>query len=153
MTTFDIVAFTKKIFRELETKAEDKGIKFKFSESFDPIKVKADHGKIAQVMTNLISNSVSYGKEGGITTVRFHDIDKNKVLIEVADNGLGIDEKHLPRLFERFYRVDKSRARNIGGSGLGLAIVKHIVEAHGQSINVRSTEGVGSTFSFTLEIV
>jgi len=74
------------------------------------------------------------------------------LLVEVADNGLGIDEKHLPRLFERFYRVDKSRARNIGGSGLGLAIVKHIIEAHNQTINVRSTKGSGSTFSFTLEL-
>jgi two-component system phosphate regulon sensor histidine kinase PhoR len=100
-----------------------------------------------------------YGNDGGMTTVRFHDLDmgknrkmaKEKILVEVADDGLGIEEKHLPRLFERFYRVDKSRARNIGGSGLGLAIVKHIVEAHGETIKVRSTEGVGSTFSFTLE--
>ena len=102
-------------------------------------------------MTNLISNSVSYGSENGTTTVRFHDLGAGKILVEVADNGLGIDEEHLPRLFERFYRVDKSRARNIGGSGLGLAIVKHIVEAHGQTINVRSTAGKGSTFSFTLD--
>ncbi|MEO9533940.1 MAG: ATP-binding protein [Crocinitomicaceae bacterium] len=151
LSTFDVVALTKTIFGELEKKAEDKNIKFKFSESFDPIKVKADKGKIAQVITNLVSNSISYGEEGGTTTVRFHDIDKKNVLVEVADDGLGIDEKHLPRLFERFYRVDKSRARNIGGSGLGLAIVKHIIEAHDQSIKVRSTEGVGSTFSFMLE--
>jgi len=113
ITTFDIVAFTKEIFRELEKKAEDKGIQFRFSENFDVIKVKADQGKIAQVMTNLISNSVSYGKEGGITTVRFHDIDKNKVLIEVPDNGLRMDEKHLPRLFESFYLVSNSIASSI----------------------------------------
>ena len=105
------------------------------------------------MLTNLISNSISYGSENGTTTVRFHDLNGEKVLVEVADNGLGIEESHLPRLFERFYRVDKSRARNIGGSGLGLAIVKHIVEAHNESINVRSTEGKGSTFSFTLEKV
>ena len=101
----------------------------------------------------MISNSIFYGNEGGTTTVRFHDLEKGKLLVEVADDGLGIDEKHLPRLFERFYRVDKSRARNIGGSGLGLAIVKHIVEAHGEKIKVRSSEGIGSTFSFTLKKV
>jgi len=150
---FDIVELTKRIFKELEGKAKEKKINFKFSKEFDPIKVKADEGKIAQVVTNLISNSISYGNEDGTTTVRFHDVDKGKLLVEVADDGLGMDEKHLPRLFERFYRVDKSRARNVGGSGLGLAIVKHIVEAHEQSINVRSTEGTGSTFSFTLDKV
>lgn len=153
LSVFDIVGLTKKIFGELEKRAEEKGITFEFSESFDPIKVKADMGKISQVITNLISNSISYGTEGGKTIVRFHELDKSQILVEVADNGLGINEKHLPRLFERFYRVDKSRARNIGGSGLGLAIVKHIVEAHGQSIKVRSTEDVGSTFSFTLSKV
>jgi two-component system phosphate regulon sensor histidine kinase PhoR len=153
LTEFDIVDLTKKIFGELEGKAKQKNIKFEFSKSFDPIIVSADHGKISQVLTNLISNSISYGSEEGTTTVRFHDLEQKKILIEVADNGLGIEESHLPRLFERFYRVDKSRARNIGGSGLGLAIVKHIVEAHDQSINVRSTEGQGSTFSFTLNKV
>lgn len=153
LSEFDIVGLTKKIFGELEKKAESKNISFEFSENFDPINVEADSGKISQVITNLISNSISYGNEGGKTTVRFHVLDKDQLLVEVADNGLGIDEKHLPRLFERFYRVDKSRARNIGGSGLGLAIVKHIVESHGQSIKVRSTEGVGSTFSFTLKRV
>ena len=151
VTQFDVVELTKKIFGELEGKAEIKNIKFEFNKSYDPIKVKADQGKISQVLTNLISNSISYGSEEGTTTVRFHDLDGKKVLIEVADDGLGIAESHLPRLFERFYRVDKSRARNIGGSGLGLAIVKHIVEAHNESINVRSSEGKGSTFSFTLE--
>lgn len=151
ITDFNIVGLTKKIFGELEGKAGDKNISFEFSKSYEPIKVKADEGKIAQVLTNLISNSISYGSQDGTTTVRFHDLDQKKLLVEVADNGLGIAESHLPRLFERFYRVDKSRARNIGGSGLGLAIVKHIIEAHGQAINVRSTEGKGSTFSFTLE--
>jgi len=153
LSEFDVVEFTKKIFGELEKKGEEKGVRFEFSENYDPIKVKGDMGKLSQVMTNLISNSISYSSDEGVTTVRFHTLDKGTLLVEVADNGLGISENHLPRLFERFYRVDKSRARNIGGSGLGLAIVKHIVEAHGQSIKVRSTEGVGSTFSFTLEKV
>jgi len=151
VSEFDLVKLTQNIFGELEKKAESKNIAFKFSEKYDSIKVEADQGKISQVLTNLISNSISYGNEGGTTIVRFHDLDKKTILVEVADDGLGINEKHLPRLFERFYRVDKSRARNIGGSGLGLAIVKHIVEAHGQNIKVRSTEGVGSTFSFTLK--
>jgi two-component system phosphate regulon sensor histidine kinase PhoR len=154
----NIVALAKSTFKELEQKATQKKIRFQFAKSYDQIFVKADEGKIHQVLVNLINNSIAYGNEGGCTTVRFHDLDmekskdgKGKILVEVADDGLGIEEKHLPRLFERFYRVDKSRARNIGGSGLGLAIVKHIVEAHGETIKVRSTEGVGSTFSFTLE--
>ena len=109
-----------------------------------------DRSSIGQVFTNLINNSLNYGKENGETEVRFHDMDQ-LILVEVSDNGIGIDEDQLPRLFERFYRVDKSRARNEGGTGLGLAIVKHIVESHGQSINVRSTLGEGSTFSFTLK--
>lgn len=155
---FDIVSLAKSTFKELDQKASAKQIKFKFSKNYDPIFVKADEGKIHQVLVNLINNSIAYGSENGTTTVRFHDLDmeknkdgKGKILVEVADDGLGIEEKHLPRLFERFYRVDKSRARNVGGSGLGLAIVKHIIEAHGETIKVRSTEGVGSTFSFTLE--
>jgi two-component system phosphate regulon sensor histidine kinase PhoR len=155
---FDIVALAKSTFKELEQKGSDKKIKFGFNKNYDPIYVNADEGKIHQVLVNLINNSISYGSENGTTTVRFHELDldksdgkKGKILVEVADNGLGIEERHLPRLFERFYRVDKSRARNAGGSGLGLAIVKHIIEAHGETIKVRSTENVGSTFSFTLE--
>ena len=100
-------------------------------------------------MTNLISNSLRYGNEGGTTQIRYYDMEE-QVLIEVADDGIGMSEEHLPRIFERFYRVDKSRSRNVGGSGLGLAIVKHIIEAHEQSISVRSTQGKGATFSFTL---
>lgn len=156
----DIVSLAQATFLDLEQKAKSKNIKFSFNKNYDPIMVKADHGKIRQVLTNLINNSIFYGSENGNTIIRFHDLDlgkekdgKGKILVEVADDGLGIAEKHLPRLFERFYRVDKSRARNIGGSGLGLAIVKHIIEAHGETIKVRSTEGVGSTFSFTLERV
>ena len=109
-----------------------------------------DRDKIQQVFTNLISNSIKYGKKGGKTRVRFFDMESN-MLIEVADDGIGIEEDFLGRLFERFYRVDKNRSREIGGTGLGLAIVKHILEGHNQQINVRSTKGVGSTFSFILE--
>ncbi|MFM9006609.1 MAG: sensor histidine kinase, partial [Flavobacteriales bacterium] len=112
--------------------------------------VNADRKRIQQVIVNLLMNSISYGKENGETRVRFYDMDDN-VLVEIADDGLGIAMEHLPRLFERFYRVDKSRSRNEGGSGLGLAICKHIVDSHNQSISVRSTEGVGSTFAFTLK--
>jgi len=101
-------------------------------------------------LVNLIVNSIKYGKEDGETLLKIFDMDDN-VLVEVADNGLGIAEEHLPRLFERFYRTDKGRARESGGTGLGLSIVKHIIEAHNQTINVRSTVDVGSTFSFTLK--
>ena len=149
---FDIVTLVNEVFSSVAVQAEEKGISLEFNKRYQPIFVRADKGKIAQVLINLLSNAVSYSTEKESVFVRFHEIDKSTLLVEVADNGLGIDAKHLPRLFERFYRVDKSRARNIGGSGLGLAIVKHIVEAHNQTINVRSTEGEGSTFSFTLEI-
>ena len=122
-----------------------------FKEEYDnPIRVVGDKEKVRQVFTNLIVNSIKYGKQGGETELRFYDMDEN-ILTEISDNGIGIAKHHLPRLFERFYRVDKSRARDQGGTGLGLAIVKHIIEAHSQTINVRSAEGVGSTFSFTLK--
>jgi len=150
--SFDIITLTKNIFDTVSSKAKSKNIKLKFNKSYQPIFVKADKDKIAQVLINLISNAIAYSEDNETITLRFHKINNKTLLVEVADNGLGIEEKHLPRLFERFYRVDKSRARNIGGSGLGLAIVKHIVEAHNQTINVRSTIGSGSTFSFTLEI-
>jgi two-component system phosphate regulon sensor histidine kinase PhoR len=102
------------------------------------------------VLVNLIDNSFKYGKEEGSTSLSLFVLD-DQVLVEVTDDGIGIEEKFLPRLFERFYRTDTSRSRQIGGSGLGLAIVKHIIEAHQQTINVRSTEGLGSTFGFTLQ--
>jgi two-component system, OmpR family, phosphate regulon sensor histidine kinase PhoR len=149
---FDIVDLANETYSQLASKAEERNIALNFSKEYPTIEVNADRGKIAQVLTNLISNSITYGNKGGITTLRFHILENEQVLVEVADDGPGMDEKHFPRLFERFYRLDKSRERNIGGSGLGLAIVKHIIEAHGQTINVRSTEGMGSTFSFTLEI-
>jgi two-component system, OmpR family, phosphate regulon sensor histidine kinase PhoR len=115
-----------------------------------PFLVKADKKRIHQVLTNLIVNSIKYGKQGGITSVSFYDMEPN-LLIEVSDNGYGIEDEHLDRIFERFYRVDKSRSREQGGTGLGLSIVKHIVEAHGQSISVKSKVGEGSSFAFTLE--
>ncbi|MGV6862320.1 MAG: sensor histidine kinase [Putridiphycobacter sp.] len=152
MVSFDIVTLTKNSFDTLRSKAEDKNIVLKFNKAYDPIFVRGDKSKIAQVLINLISNAISYSENDQAVEIRFHQINKKKLLVEVADSGLGIEEKHLARLFERFYRVDKSRARNAGGSGLGLAIVKHIVEAHGQNINVRSTVDQGSTFSFTLEL-
>ena len=144
---FNIVDLIQEIMDTLFIKAEDKGIKLKFGRNYNPIFVNADKTKIAQVITNLISNSISYGIENGQTTLRTYVLD-DIVTIEVADDGPGIEEKHIPRLFERFYRVEKSRNRNEGGSGLGLAIVKHIIESHGQAINVRSTVNVGSTFAF-----
>ena len=112
--------------------------------------VQADKLKIKQVLVNLIENAIKYGKENGTITCGCYDMDNNMAYIEVSDDGPGIPEEHLPRIFERFYRADRSRARNIGGTGLGLAIVKHIIEAHDQTVNVRSTVGVGSSFGFTL---
>jgi len=146
----DIVKLAKEVMEDRELKAEHNKIKLTFNKDYPvPIEVLCDRDKIDQVMQNLINNSINYGVEGGETEVRFFDLEDN-ILIEVSDNGVGIAEDKLPRLFERFYRVDKSRARNEGGTGLGLAIVKHIIEGHGQTINVRSTEGAGSTFAFTL---
>ncbi len=151
MEKFDVVKLGKEVMDMQEMKAQQKGIQLSFKEEYSkPFWVYADKHSIKQVFTNLIVNSIVYGNEGGSTKVAYYDMDEN-ILIEVADDGPGIDEKHLPRLFERFYRVDKSRSRHQGGTGLGLSIVKHILESHQQSINVRSTTGRGSTFSFTLK--
>ena len=150
LTTFDIVELVEDVFKELELRAEGKKITLKFAKEYDIIKVKADKRKITQVLMNLVGNSIDYGNKKGDTTVRFY-LMNDIVTIEVSDNGPGIDEIELPRLFERFYRVEKSRNRNEGGSGLGLAIVKHIIEAHNQTINVRSTIDIGSTFMFSLD--
>ena len=109
--------------------------------------VMADKQRIFQVLSNLIVNSINYSKNGGQTTINFYDMDK-RILIEVMDTGVGISAKDLPRIFERFYRADKSRSREQGGTGLGLAIVKHIIEAHNQRINVSSTLGKGTSFTF-----
>ncbi|MEO6168501.1 MAG: ATP-binding protein [Chitinophagales bacterium] len=148
--TFDIYSLTRDVFEEMEYKANLHGIHFSIKKGCErPFYVNADKEKIRQVMVNLLDNSVKYGNENGNTIVSFYDMAEN-VLIELTDDGIGIAEAHLPRLFERFYRIDKSRSREQGGTGLGLAIVKHLIEAHGQTINVRSKVGVGSTFGFTL---
>ena len=146
----DIVKSSRSVIDELEDLASKKQINLSFNKKYDgEIFVMMDEFRISQVLANLVKNSIAYGRKGGSTVLRFHDMNE-RILVEVADDGPGIEEKHLPRLFERFYRVDTSRSRNEGGTGLGLAIVKHILEAHEQSINARSTVGVGSTFSFTL---
>lgn len=150
MRSFDIIELIKEIFETLELAAQQKNIALLMNKDYGQIHVLADRTKIGQVLTNLINNSIAYGKENGKTEISLL-VFENLVTIEVSDNGIGIDPKHFPRLFERFYRVEKSRNRNEGGSGLGLAIVKNILDSHGQSINVRSIENVGSTFSFSLE--
>ena len=148
---FDIVALTREVVASLDMRVQEKNIKLKIiDKSNKPIWVKADQTRINQVLVNLLVNSIRYGKENGETQIRFYDMHDN-ILVEVSDDGIGIAEEHLPRLFERFYRTDKGRARDSGGTGLGLSIVKHILEAHNQTINVRSMVDVGSTFSFTLE--
>ncbi len=151
----NIVDLAREIVESFEIKAQKRNVKLSLDWKrigSQEINVLCDRDKIGQVLSNIINNSINYGVENGHTEVRFFDLEDN-ILIEVSDDGVGIKEEHLPRLFERFYRVDKSRARNEGGTGLGLAIVKHLVEAHGQTIDVRSTEGQGSTFSFTLKKV
>ncbi|NQW43186.1 MAG: sensor histidine kinase [Bacteroidetes bacterium] len=150
-SSFDICSLYKDVFDAYNIQAHKKNTRLKIKEGCDkPFMVLADKEKIRQVLNNLIGNAIAYGNENGLVSIGFYDMDKN-ILIEVADNGDGIDEEHLPRLFERFYRIDKSRARNSGGSGLGLSIVKHIIEAHHQIINVRSSLGEGTTFGFTLK--
>ncbi len=148
---FDVTKLVKEVFDTLESKANERQIKLTLDKDYDPIFANADKGKIGQVLINLVSNSVAYGNDNGTTTVKLSRLERKKLLVEVIDDGLGIDEDHFNRLFERFYRVEKSRARNLAGSGLGLSIVKHIIEAHGQSINVKSTPGEGSVFSFTID--
>jgi two-component system phosphate regulon sensor histidine kinase PhoR len=153
LSNFPITILVNEVMEFLEPTADERHIKLLFAAEYnDNMLVRADKEKIRTVLTNLILNSIKYGKEGGRTKVSFYDMDEN-YLIEISDNGVGIEEQHISRLFERFYRVDKHRSRAQGGSGLGLAIVKHIIEAHDQTINVRSAPGVGSTFSFTLKKV
>ena len=147
---FNIVKLAEEVVEAFEMKANNMNIKLELDNNSQSEIVVGDKNKIQQVFTNLISNSIKYGKEAGTTSIKFFDMGEN-MLIEIADDGIGIDEESLGRLFERFYRVDKNRSREIGGTGLGLAIVKHILEGHNQTINVRSTLGVGSTFSFMLE--
>ncbi|OAQ39166.1 two-component sensor histidine kinase [Pedobacter psychrophilus] len=148
---FELTALVKEVMESLELKAKKYKIELVLKDKYDvPTWVKADREKIRQVLVNLIDNSFKYGKEHGHTFISIFSLH-DQILTEITDEGIGINEEHLPRLFERFYRTDSSRSRQIGGSGLGLAIVKHIVEAHDQTINVRSTQGIGSTFGFTLQ--
>ncbi len=149
--TFDIHELVLDVMESLELKAKENNITLSLKEEeTGKVYVYADKDRIRQVLVNLLVNSIKYGKRGGATEV---DIDQHDddVVIEVKDNGIGIEKHHLSRLFERFYRVDKSRSREQGGTGLGLAIVKHIMEAHAQKINVESTPGIGTTFTFTLK--
>ena len=148
--SFNINNLVNEVFEQLEIQAHEMDISFELNNQSYTNFVNGDRAKLQQVFINLVSNSIKYGKKGGKTIVRILDMDDN-ILVEVADNGIGIDQVSLSRLFERFYRVDKNRSREIGGTGLGLAIVKHILEGHNQTISVRSTKGVGSTFSFILE--
>lgn len=148
---FDILTLIHDVIDAQEMKAREKKIMLSLSnDSSQPIFVWADKFRIRQALVNLVVNSVRYGKENGKTTIKVSDTGE-KVIVEVADTGIGIAKEHLPRIFERFYRADKSRSREQGGTGLGLSIVKHILEAHGQTISVISTEGAGSVFSFTLK--
>ena len=148
---FDLVDLIHNMIELLEMQAEKKKIKLNAElDPHQPIFVHADMERITQVLTNLIVNSLKYGVKNGTTEIEIESLTEEKLLVRIIDNGNGIGKEHLPRLFERFYRVDKARSRDEGGSGLGLAIVKHIIEAHNEKIYVESTLGVGSEFSFTL---
>ena len=148
---FDMTELVKDTIESLEVRAKKKKNKLEIKEGCNQsFTVVADREMIHQVLNNLIINALKYGIENGKTQIGLYDMNKN-VLIEVSDNGIGMDKDQLPRIFERFYRIDKNRSRKLGGTGLGLSIVKHIIEVHKQTINVRSTAGVGSTFGFTLK--
>ncbi len=147
---FDLVKLIKKVFFQYQHIAQQQRVTLSIHSEENTVFVFADVKRIMQVLENLISNSIKYGKEGGNTDIYIHDIDE-QFLVEITDNGPGISAEHLPRLFERFYRADKSRNRKINGTGLGLSIVKNIIEAHEQTINVRSEIDKGTTFSFTLQ--
>lgn len=152
MVSLNILELIQNVFDLFEMKAKKRNIKLKFDQLYEyPIYVKGDAERIEQVLINLIVNSIKYGRIGGFTTVSVQNYSQDKLIIKVIDNGEGIRQFHFPRLFERFYRVDQSRSREQGGSGLGLSIVKHIIEAHNETISLKSTFGEGSEFSFTLE--
>lgn len=148
---FDIHDLAEEVYADLEMRARERNIRLTFKEGASQhFRVRADKESIRQVLMNLVHNSVKYGTEGGVTKISFYDME-TYILVEVSDNGIGIEPQHLKHVFDRFFRADKHRSREAGGTGLGLSIVKHIVEAHKQTINVRSTLGQGSTFGFTLE--
>jgi two-component system phosphate regulon sensor histidine kinase PhoR len=149
--SFCIQELIKDVYEELLLKAQSKQVTLQLKKGTErPIYVTADKPKIKQVIVNLVDNAIKYGNDHGTIIAGCYQVDDKHVYIEISDDGPGIAEEHLPRIFERFYRADRSRARAIGGTGLGLAIVKHIIEAHGQTVNVRSKQGVGSSFGFTL---
>jgi two-component system phosphate regulon sensor histidine kinase PhoR len=148
---FIIQDLVSEVFDALMIKTEAKNIKCRIKKGCEqPITVYADKEKIRQVITNFVDNAIKYGNQDGNVEASIYKTDNQSVLFEISDDGIGIAEEHLSRIFERFYRTDYGRSRNIGGTGLGLAICKHIIEAHGQIIHVRSTPGVGTTFGFTL---
>ena len=150
--SFPIQDLVADVYEEFALQAAELDMKLELKKGTErPLPVYADRSKIHQVLVNLIENSLKYGNRGGTITTGCYTMDDNRVYIEISDDGPGIAAEHLPRIFERFYRADRSRSRNIGGTGLGLAIVKHIVEAHGQTVTARSKPGVGSSFGFTLE--
>lgn len=150
--SFNIQELVKEVYEELQFKAKEKQIQLSLKKGTErPLYVYADKQKMKQVLVNLVDNAIKYGNDRGNVVTGCYEVDDKNVYVEVSDNGPGISEEHMPRIFERFYRADRSRARAIGGTGLGLAIVKHIVEAHGQTVNARSKPGVGSSFGFTLE--
>lgn len=151
-TKFDIIDLINNIFEMLEFSAKKKNIRFTVEKESDlNTKVNADKEKIEQVLTNLIDNSVKYGKENGTTEVVVQNLNESKTIVRITDNGVGLEQENYTRIFERFFRVDKSGSRNSGGSGLGLSIVKHIIDAHDEKIYVESELGIGSEFSFSLE--
>jgi len=154
ISSFNMIDLIFNIFDHLEIKSSKRNIKLVFDKKYNnEILVSADKERIGQVLTNLLVNSINYGRDKGTTEVSINDLTKEKLIVRVTDNGEGISKKHFPRLFERFYRVDISRSRKHGGSGLGLAIVKHIIDAHNENIYINSKPGVGSEFSFTLQKV
>lgn len=149
---FIICDLIKEVYESCSHLAEEKEINFNFKKGIEQsIAVFADKEKMRQVLNNLIENAIKYGKQKGNITASVYHTDGRHVLVEISDDGFGISEEHLPRIFERFYRTDIARSRKVGGSGLGLAICKHIIEAHGQSFHVRSKEDIGTTFGFALE--
>ena len=150
-SNFNIYELIENVYDLMEFESEKNNTKLRIrNEINNSVLVYADKERILQVLTNLVVNSIKYGKENGYTEIAVDEYDKDRIIVRVIDDGEGIEEEHLPRLFERFYRIDKTRSRKKGGSGLGLSIVKHIIEAHQEQIFVKSKVGVGTEFSFTL---
>ncbi len=151
---FNLYALIEEVMGLLEIRAQEKNIELLFDKpiSLDELWVLADRKRISQVITNLIVNSLKYGVSGGTTEVSISVLNKQKILVRIIDNGRGIEEEHIPRLFERFYRVDKARSKSLGGTGLGLAIVKHIVQSHRGQLQLNSKITKGSTFTVTLPL-